>query len=291
MRQIKLNKHIKFFLKLSVTVAALYFVFRRIDISEVWALYKQINPLWIIPAILLFIGSKVFSAFRLNGFFRCTGLQLSDRANLRLYLLGMFYNLFLPGGIGGDGYKIYMLNRKEKIKVKDLLFSILLDRISGSFAILLLVILLFYFVPVNISFNYKAFLWLLIPISVGIYYLVISRFFKQFVPVFLLSNGQSLAVQVLQVLSVFFILKALGQTGQELSYILLFLVSSVIAGLPITVGGVGAREMTFILGAGILGLDTGLSVAVSLMFYLVTASISLCGSYFTFRPGRLALSK
>jgi len=130
-RQIKLNKHIKFFLKLSVTVAALYFVFRRIDISEVWALYKQINPLWIIPAILLFIGSKVFSAFRLNGFFRCTGLQLSDRANLRLYLLGMFYNLFLPGGIGGDGYKIYMLNRKEKIKVKDLLFSILLDRISG----------------------------------------------------------------------------------------------------------------------------------------------------------------
>lgn len=291
MRQIKLNKHIKFFLKLSVTVAALYFVFRRIDISEVWALYKQINPLWIIPAILLFIGSKVFSAFRLNGFFRCTGLQLSDRANLRLYLLGMFYNLFLPGGIGGDGYKIYMLNRKEKIKVKDLLFSILLDRISGSFAILLLVILLFYFVPVNISFNYKAFLWLLIPISVGIYYLVISRFFKQFVPVFLLSNGQSLAVQVLQVLSVFFILKALGQTGQELSYILLFLVSSVIAGLPITVGGVGAREMTFLLGAGILGLDTGLSVAVSLMFYLVTASISLCGSYFTFRPGRLALSK
>jgi uncharacterized membrane protein YbhN (UPF0104 family) len=290
-RQIKLNKHIKFFLKLSVTVAALYFVFRRIDISEVWALYKQINPLWIIPAILLFIGSKVFSAFRLNGFFRCTGLQLSDRANLRLYLLGMFYNLFLPGGIGGDGYKIYMLNRKEKIKVKDLLFSILLDRISGSFAILLLVILLFYFVPVNISFNYKAFLWLLIPISVGIYYLVISRFFKQFVPVFLLSNGQSLAVQVLQVLSVFFILKALGQTGQELSYILLFLVSSVIAGLPITVGGVGAREMTFLLGAGILGLDTGLSVAVSLMFYLVTASISLCGSYFTFRPGRLALSK
>jgi len=155
----------------------------------------------------------------------------------------------------------------------------------------LLVILLFYFVPVNISFNYKAFLWLLIPISVGIYYLVISRFFKQFVPVFLLSNGQSLAVQVLQVLSVFFILKALGQTGQELSYILLFLVSSVIAGLPITVGGVGAREMTFLLGAGILGLDTGLSVAVSLMFYLVTASISLCGSYFTFRPGRLALSK
>ena len=291
MRQIKLNKHIKFFLKLSVTVAALYFVFRRIDISEVWALYKQINPLWIIPAILLFIGSKVFSAFRLNGFFRCTGLQLSDRANLRLYLLGMFYNLFLPGGIGGDGYKIYMLNRKEKIKVKDLLFSILLDRISGSFAILLLVILLFYFVPVNISFNYKAFLWLLIPISVGIYYLVISRFFKQFVPVFLLSNGQSIAVQVLQVLSVFFILKALGQTGQELSYILLFLVSSVIAGLPITVGGVGAREMTFLLGAGILGLDTGLSVAVSLMFYLVTASISLCGSYFTFRPGRLALSK
>lgn len=290
MRQIKLNKYLSFSLKLLVTAAALYFVFARIDASEVWVLYRQINPFWIVPAVMLFIGSKIFSAFRLNGFFRCIGLDLTDGLNLRLYLLGMFYNLFLPGGIGGDGYKIYLLNRKEKIKIKDLILSILLDRISGSFAILLLIIILFYFVPVNVTFNYQPFLWLLIPLSISVYYLIIRRFFRRFVPVFIISNGQSLAVQVLQVLTALFILRALGHTGHELSYLLLFLVSSVVAGLPVTIGGVGAREMTFLLGAQILGLDTGLSVAVSLMFYLITATVSLSGVYFTFRPGRLALS-
>jgi uncharacterized membrane protein YbhN (UPF0104 family) len=286
-RQIKLNKYLKFFLKLSITVAALYFVFARIDVSEVWALYRDIRLFWVIPAVL-FIASKVFSAFRLNRYFRCIDIHLTEGINLRLYLLGMFYNLFLPGGIGGDGYKIYLLNRKEKIKIKDLIFSILLDRVSGSFAILLLIIFLLYFVHVNLSFDYQYFLWLLIPFSISIYYTIIRKFFKQFSPVFLVTNMQSLAVQILQALSALCILWSLGHSGHVMSYLLLFLISSIVAGLPVTIGGVGAREMTFLLGAGVLGLDAGLSVAVSLTFYLVTAAVSLSGAYFTFRPGKLS---
>lgn len=290
MRQIKLNKYLKFFLKLSVTVVALCFVFARIDVSEVWAVYRQIHLLWIIPAVMFFVASKVISAYRLNGFFRCIDLHLSGSLNLRLYLLGMFYNLFLPGGIGGDGYKIYLLNRKEKIKIKDLIVSILLDRISGSFAILLLIILLMYFVYIPVSIDYHYYLWLLIPLSLIIYYLITRKFFTRFSRIFLVSVIQSLGVQVMQVLSALCILWSLDHTGQELSYLLLFLVSSIIAGLPVTIGGVGAREMTFLLGAELLGLDTGLSVAVSLMFYLITASVSITGAYFTFRPGKLAFS-
>jgi uncharacterized membrane protein YbhN (UPF0104 family) len=171
------------------------------------------------------------------------------------------------------------------------LFSILLDRVSGSFAIFLLIILLLYFVRLNISFGYQYFLWLLIPLSVTVYYLIIRKFFRQFSPVFLLASVQSLAVQVLQALSALCILWSLGHYGGELSYLLLFFISSIVAGLPVTIGGVGAREMTFMLGAQVLGLDAGLSVAVSLMFYLVTAAVSLTGSYFSFRPGKLALSE
>jgi len=32
----------------------------------------------------------------------------------------MFYNLFLPGGIGGDGYKIYLLNKLSNKSIKSL---------------------------------------------------------------------------------------------------------------------------------------------------------------------------
>jgi hypothetical protein len=41
------------------------------------------------------------------------GLKLNPKYNLRLYFLGLFYNVLLPGGIGGDGYKIFMSEAKH----------------------------------------------------------------------------------------------------------------------------------------------------------------------------------
>jgi glycosyltransferase 2 family protein len=50
-------------------------------------------------------------------FLKCTWVNIPEKHIIQLYLLGIYYNLFLPGGIGGDGYKIYLLKQKIKIKV------------------------------------------------------------------------------------------------------------------------------------------------------------------------------
>ncbi len=289
MRRIKLNRYLKFVLKLALTFIALYFVFTRIEFSEVLAVYKGIRPFWLIMAVLFFIFSKIVSAYRLNEYFRKIDLRISQFTNVRLYLLGMFYNLFLPGGIGGDGYKIYLLNRKGNIKIRKLLSAILIDRITGSSAIVYLLILLVYIVSVPIPFSYQYFIWLLVPLGAGIYYLVIRKFFSSFTSIFLKTNLYSLGVQTLQCLCALFILLSLSGHDLLLSYILLFLVSSVIAGLPITVGGVGARELTFLFGARFLDLNVEVSVALSLMFYMITALVSLTGSYYSFRPEKLSI--
>jgi len=107
----KLKRLIKTLLKFAVTAAALYFVIRKIDIADILELYRQSNLFYILLALILFALSKLFSAYRLNIYFRAIGLRLAEKTNIRLYLLGMFYNLFLPGGIGGDGYKIYLLQK------------------------------------------------------------------------------------------------------------------------------------------------------------------------------------
>jgi len=288
-RRIKLNKYLKFVLKLALTFAALYFVFTRIEFSEVLAVYKGIKPFWLIMAVLFFLFSKIVSAVRLNEYFRGIDLNITQIINFKLYLLGMFYNLFLPGGIGGDGYKIYLLNRKGNIKIRRLISAILIDRITGLSAVVYLLIILAYFVSVPIPFNYQYFIWLLIPLGAGVYFLVIRKFFPSFTSIFLKTNLHSLGVQTLQCLCALFILLSLSQNDQLLSYILLFLISSVIAGLPITVGGVGARELTFLFGARFLELNVEVSIALSLMFYLITASVSLSGSYYSFRPDRLSI--
>ena len=53
--------------------------------------------------------------------------------------------------------------------------------------------------------------------------------------------------------------------------------------LPITLGGIGAREVTFFYGAQILGIETDGAVALSISFFVVNALVSLIGVYFHFR--------
>src|SRR4249920_169589 len=113
----------------------LYLVLRKIQISDLMDRFNHSNPYWIMLAALFFAISKWVSAIRLNHFFRNTGLDLSDKENTRLYWLGMFYNMFLPGGIGGDGYKIFVLNRRFEIAIKKLFWAVFLDRVSGVVAL------------------------------------------------------------------------------------------------------------------------------------------------------------
>ena len=89
--KIKLNKYLKFAIKLVLSVAALAFVFSRIDMPGVLNLYSQLKVSWLLPAVILFVFSKTVSAIRLNHFFRCIDLVISEIYNLKLYLLGMFY--------------------------------------------------------------------------------------------------------------------------------------------------------------------------------------------------------
>ena len=47
----------------------------------------------------------------------------------------MFYNLFLPGAISGDAYKVVLLTRKYDVSYKKITAAVLLDRFSGLLAL------------------------------------------------------------------------------------------------------------------------------------------------------------
>ncbi|MEP0712640.1 MAG: lysylphosphatidylglycerol synthase domain-containing protein, partial [Algoriphagus sp.] len=54
--------------------------------------------------------------------------------------------------------------------------------------------------------------------------------------------------------------------------------SSIVAVLPLTIGGVGARELVFVYAHTYAGIDEATAVAFSLIFFLITAMVSLTGS-------------
>jgi len=284
---IKLPGYIKAILKIALSVAALWYVFTKIDFQEVTSIFRNVNYSWLVAATLLFAISKVFSSFRLNLFFRNINAGLTEASNLRLYLLGMYYNLFLPGGIGGDGYKIYLLNKKYQIKAKKLFWAVFLDRVNGVLALFVLAMLLALLIPIPLI--YKYFAAGMIPVSIITYYAGIHWFFKDFKTSLNKTNLYSLAVQMAQLVSAWFILYANNNQDQTLSYLFLFLISSIVATLPITIGGIGSREITFLFGAELMQLDIHQSIALSLLFYVITALVSLFGIYFSLNEKALKL--
>jgi len=279
----QLKNQLKTALKILLTGAALYLVFQKIDTAQLFELSKNLSWPWLLPAIVLFVGSKVATAIRLNHYFANIHISLSFWENWRLYLIGMFYNLFLPGGIGGDGYKVYLLNKEFKTPVKELLKASLLDRLGGLIAILGLLfgILLWIEIPLPLGepWAIKA---LLLAGLLGVvpgFWLLQKWFFPNFLSSFWQGIFWSLLGQLAQMAAVVCLLMALGVQDKFLAYQGVFLLSSLVAVLPLTIGGVGARELVVVFAHGYAGIEESAAVAFSLLFFLITAGTSLVGAF------------
>ncbi len=277
----KIPSFVKLMLKLIITGLCLWYVSNKIEWSQSWATIKRSDLFWLAVATVFFTASKVVSSFRLNVYFNNISLGLSERSNLKLYWLGMFYNLFLPGGIGGDAYKIILLNKKYSQPAKLLTAAVLLDRISGVVGLGILAGIYYYFVYAGA--NYSLLLIIAIVPALAAYYFLIKQFFPSFIKGFLPTLWMGLAVQGLQVFCAYSIMKALHLQANNTEYILLFLLSSIVAILPFTIGGLGARELIFLWGSTQFLLNKEESVSISLLFYLITVLVSMIGAYWVYR--------
>ena len=277
----RVEKLFKNLLKLSITLWALYYVFRHIDVETLFHIIRTSDLTLLFLALLAFNASKIVSAVRLNRYFRSLGIYLTEGKNILLYYFGMFYNLFLPGGISGDGYKIYILAKRYNSSYKRLFHATLLDRISGLSALLFLAGLLFTVSSyARLSEPMLYLVWIGIVLSIPANYWMTKRFFHDFLSIFTTTTLLAFIVQLLQLFSAALIVWALPQTGASMvDYLTLFLISSVVAVLPISIGGVGVRELTFLYGFGLIGQDTTTAVTFSLLFFLITAISSLLGIF------------
>lgn len=271
---------IKLFIKIAVTAVCLWYVSKKIDWNKSLQTIKESDMGWLFLAMSFFVLSKVVSSLRLNNYFRNINLILSEKINLKLYWLGMFYNLFLPGGIGGDAYKVILLNRSYQYPAKQLTAAVLLDRISGVVGLAMLAAAYQYLI-------FKTFysLLLLVAIVPGLllYYFFVKKVFPSFIKSFQSTLWLGIAVQALQVFCAYCIMQSLHIYQNQNAYILIFLLSSVIAILPFTIGGLGARELVFIWGSTQLMLSKDESVSISISFYLITLFVSFAGVYWVYK--------
>ncbi len=280
-KESRTSRWLKLLLKIAVTIACLWYVSGKIDFAKAGTALRNANWYYLLLAIIAFIISKLMAAIRLNIYFRNINIHLPAWQNIKLYWLGMFYNLFLPGSISGDAYKVILLTKKYDIPYKKTTTAVLLDRFSGLLGLGL--ILAFYGLLVLKKNLYIIVLITGSVLAVLALYFIIKFWLKDFLQSFLPTLLFGLLVQASQVICVYCIILSLHLPIQQSAWIFIFLAAAVITVLPISLGGgLGTREFVFREGAIFFMLDPSIAVVISLLFYLCTLIGSLPALYFVF---------
>lgn len=128
--------------QLSVTAALLWWVFhdpaQREKMKEA---LRTAHYSWVFAAIAAYVVVEIAAAVRWQILLRVQKIHLSFPRVSGLFLIGMFYNQFLPGGTGGDIIKSYLL-LKETDKKAGALLAVVFDRLIGLVALVTLTVAL-----------------------------------------------------------------------------------------------------------------------------------------------------
>ena len=232
---------------------------------------------------------------------------------LRLSFLGVFFNLIFPGITGGDVPKAVMVVREHPERRADALTTVVLDRLIGVWALVLLATGVAWaggeaFAPLRLPS-----LGALLAGSLGIYLVLVpgprralgldrilerlpqgerlkklevaSELFRGHPGELLGSVVLSLANHLAVALGVLMIGRALGDDLEALAYLAIVPVVSLVSALPISPGGWGVGEAAYGTLFGMLGAEPALGVAVSVTFRLCNVVLGLIGGLFLLAPG------
>lgn len=276
----------KFLLKVAVTVLLVYLISKKIDFAQVKKTFLKSDPVFLILGLAAFSVSQVFGSWRLLSFLKGIGMPVQFGYNFRLYMLGLFYNVFLPGGIGGDGFKIYILRKKFQLPTKRIVLAVLLDRVSGVWAIGLLCVVLIILIPkIEIPATLPV---VALIIGTIVYYFGLLKFFPDYSKNFISKHIKAAIVQSFQLVTVICILLSQGFAGKFSPYLFSFLVSSLATVIPVSFGGFGLREYVMTHASGVFDMDQSLAVFVTLTFLILSTIAALPGMYFVYRSTEFA---
>src|SRR5256886_5368057 len=152
-------------LQLAVTIALLIWVFH--DPEQRHKMGKALQEAhyrWVAAAIVAYVIVEIAAAIRWQILLRVQKIRLNVPRLIGLFLIGMFYNQFLPGGTGGDIIKSYLLLKETPDHKAGALLAVVFDRFIGLVALVAITVTL-----VSLRFDLLAqthetrrYLWILL---------------------------------------------------------------------------------------------------------------------------------
>jgi uncharacterized membrane protein YbhN (UPF0104 family) len=215
-------------------------------------------------------------------------------------MIGAFFNIFMPGLVGGDVLKVYYLY-KDTGRGAQALASVFMDRYLGYAGLMTLGAVAF-------PFGYGSFkgTWIT-PVLPGIVVLFgvasliifvarpggrfafIGRLHDHFTSYWgdkrrlIKALGISMAVHMTSCFIVHLVLVGMGmQVGIGIIFVFIPIIAT-LAALPISISGLGIREAAFVALMGTQGLSPESATAVSFAWFLAIAAGGLPGAFLYLR--------
>lgn len=294
-------------LKVALSLGLMAFLFTRIPLDTLGATLRHADRRLLVAAVLLLFGSNLLASYQWERLLAAVEIRIPFWKVVSYYHVGLFFNNFLPAGIGMDVARVLDASRYGQTRATAV-STVIMDRLIGTVALagLALVTTLPAIDRFHLTIIYLALvgffaasvlcLWLafhpgLLPTlekllaRVGLSGLEphladLALRFQHFRGKRPLLAGLLLVAVVVQVARVavhVLVARALG-IGTPLTYFFLFVpLLAVIVSLPISLNGIGVREGAGIVLFALVGVDRTRAFSLQFTTYLVGVAVSLLG--------------
>ncbi len=294
-----MKKALKILFRVSVTFVLIAYLLSKIDLSSLFQSLSKINIYFFLSASFLYIVSSYISTLRWKLFIipstnhhstitnHQTPSTISNYSLFSLYMIGCFFNTFLPGIMGGDFVKVLLM--RKHLSIKEAVASVLVERYIGLMALLFLGFVFFCIFYEEMRKNWilysvpASFIFFLL-LTFGIFSFgkksIFKGYSKTYFPIikknFFKALLYSFLVQIVVMISVYLIFIGLGISVKFYAIFIYLPVIIILTMLPISISGIGVREWGFFLFFGSsIGYEN--AVSASFLWFLSVALASLFG--------------
>ena len=312
-------KYLRYGLHVGISLLILAFLFTRVPFKRIAFIIGHSRLYLFFLSFLIGILSIYINALRWRILLKCLGYKYDLKLVLKVTFMGLFFNIYLPGGVIGDVTRIAVLpgsgdpEEVRKDHLTKVTASVVTDKFAGLAGLMLLAFTGFLFVykfllnsGILIVFGSVAF-----AVSI-IFFTLFSRRTQRFIkkifafPLKILSPVKAVLKEVTEVLFVyrdnysvfnkviplsvfghlcvvcyFFLLARSIDVNISFLMLLAFVpVIEFVSTLPISVGGAGVREVATILLFSSAGIPAVKSMSVSLLSFVIVLLLGAIGGFF-----------
>jgi uncharacterized membrane protein YbhN (UPF0104 family) len=287
--------------KIGITAFLFWLLLRKVDLAAAWTAAKSLSPAAFAAAIALMTVQMFVCGLRWRMVIKALGASIGLGLATAVFAVGTFFGLVLPGAVGGDVVRMWTTHRAG-LGLSVAINSVMLERIATLLALVLLVTAAEPMVAEHLPD--PASLWLFPALAVagigGIGALMLLDRMPESLSHWRLVRGlrylaadtrrlylsPTKALPVLAVgivghinlgLAAYALAVGLGIDISLVDCIALYMPAVLVATLPISIAGWGAREVAMVTLFGYAGVPAPQALALSILIGVVGTLVALPG--------------